>query len=66
MFSFLKGLVSGSILGFVVSALMGHAGYTGGMLNVRHFEVEDYNLYWSWALFVIGSGLGWGIFTLLE
>jgi hypothetical protein len=45
---------------------MGHAGYTGGMLNVRHFEVKDYNLYWSWALFVIGSGLGWGIFTLME
>jgi hypothetical protein len=33
---------------------------------VRHFEVHGFRLYWSWGLFVIGSGLGWGIFTLLE
>jgi hypothetical protein len=33
---------------------------------VKHFELHGYKLYWSWALFVIGSGLGWGIFTLLE
>jgi hypothetical protein len=66
MFTFLKGVVSGIVLGFVVSALIGHAGYTGGMLNVRRFEVKEYDLYWSWALFVVGSGLGWGIFALMD
>jgi hypothetical protein len=66
MFAFLKGLVAGTILAFVVAALIGHAGGTGGILHVRHFHVQGYNLYWSWALFVLGSGLGWGIFTMLE
>jgi hypothetical protein len=66
MFAFLKGLVAGSILAFVVAGLLGHGGSTGGILDVKHFELHGYKLYWSWALFVIGSGLGWGIFTLLE
>jgi hypothetical protein len=66
MFAFLKGVVAGTVLAFVIAALMDHAGYSGGMLNVRHFEVHGFRLYWSWGLFVIGSGLGWGIFTLLE
>lgn len=66
MFAFLKGVLAGTILAFIVAALMGHAGYTGGMLNVRHFHVQGHGLYWSWGLFVIASGLGWGIFALLE
>jgi len=66
MFAFLKGAVAGAILSFVVAALIGHAGGTGGMLHVIHFKVQDYTIYWSWALFTGGTLLGWGIFTMLD
>ncbi len=66
MFSFLKGMLSGAILAFVLAELIGHAGGTGGMLNVFHLQVEGYRLYWSWGAFVAGTLLGWGIFTLME
>ena len=66
MFAFLKGLVAGLILTFVVAGLIGHAGGSGGMLNVRHVAIQGFSFYWSWALLVIGSGLGWFIFLMLE
>jgi hypothetical protein len=66
MFAFLKGLVAGAILAFVVAGLIGHAGGTGGILHVFGFVVHGYRLHWSWGLFVGGTFLGWAIFTMLE
>ena len=66
MFAFMKGVIVGLILAFVVAGLIGHAGGTGGILNVRHVAIQGFRFYWSWALFVMGSGLGWFIFLLLE
>jgi len=66
MFAFLKGAVAGAILAFVVAGLIGHGGSTGGILHVFDFEVQGTRVYWSWGLFVGGTFLGWGIFTLLE
>ena len=66
MFSFFKGAAVGAILTFVIAELIGHAGGTGGMLHVKHMEVQGFMLYWSWGLFVGTTLLGWGIFTLLE
>ena len=36
------------------------------MLNVRSVIVEDFQFYWSWALFLIGTGLSFGIFLLMD
>jgi hypothetical protein len=66
MFAFLKGVVVGLVLAFVVAGLIGHAGGTGGILHVRHMAIQGFRFYWSWALFVFGTGLGWFIFLLLE
>lgn len=66
MFSFLKGVFAGAVLAFVVAEIIGHAGGTGGILYVLHFEVNGVRLYWSWPVFVAGTGLGWVIFALLE
>ena len=37
-----------------------------GLLNVRLVTIEGYQFYWSWALFVIGTGLSFGIFLMME
>jgi hypothetical protein len=66
MFAFLKGAVLGLIFGLVVSTVIGHAGGTGGVLNVRHVTIGDFHFYWSWMLFVGGTGLAFGIFLLFE
>jgi hypothetical protein len=66
MYPFLKGTFAGAILGFVVSEIIGRLGSTGGILHVLHFEVDGARLYWSWALFVAASGLGWAMFAMLE
>ena len=66
MFAFLKALVLGAALAFIVSLFIGSGGSTGGMLNVRHVIVADIGFYWSWALFLIGTGLSYGLFLMME
>ncbi|MGZ3171835.1 MAG: hypothetical protein ACXWJC_01975 [Croceibacterium sp.] len=66
MFAFLKALVLGVIFAGVISTVIGHAGGTGGILNVRHFEIENIRVYWSWMLFVGGTGLAFLIFVMME
>jgi hypothetical protein len=66
MFAFLKAAVLGAILAFVVSSAIGHAGSTGGMANVHHFVIQNVGFYWSWVLFVVGTGLAFAIFLMME
>lgn len=66
MFAFLKAIVLGAVLAFVVSLFIGSGGSSGGFLNVRHVAIEGYQFYWSWALFLIGTGLSFGIFLLMD
>ena len=66
MFAFLKAVVLGAIFALVVSAVVGHAGGTGGVLNVRHFVIEGFGFHWSWMLFVGGTGLAFVIFLTME
>ena len=66
MFAFLKAIVLGAVLAFVLSLFIGSGGSSGGLLNVRHVAIESYEFYWSWPLFVIGTGLSFGIFLLLD
>lgn len=66
MFAFLKALVLGAALALVVSLFIGSGGSSGGLLNVREVVVQDFGFYWSWALFVIGTGLSFGVFLLME
>jgi hypothetical protein len=64
--AFLKSIVLGAVLAFVVSLFMGSGGTSGGMLNVRSYTIEGVQFYWSWALFVIGTGLSFGILLLMD
>lgn len=66
MIALLKAIVLGLVLAFVVSLFVGSGGATGGLLNVHGVSVQGYHFYWSWPLFVIGTGLAFGLFLLLE
>ena len=66
MFAFLKAVALGIFLAGLVSLFIGSGGSSGGLLNVRLVTIEGYQFYWSWALFVIGTGLSFGIFLMME
>jgi hypothetical protein len=66
MFAFLKAVVIGAIFSFVLSALIGYAGGTGGVANIHHFVIEGFGFRWSWVLFLVGTGLAFVIFLMLE
>ena len=66
MFAFLKAVVLGIFLAFIVSLFIGSGGSSGGMLNVRLVTIEGFEFYWSWALFLIGTGLSFGIFMMMD
>jgi hypothetical protein len=66
VFSFLKALVLGAALALIVSLFIGSGGSTGGILNVRPVLVADVQFYWSWALFLVGTGLSYGLFMMME
>ena len=66
MFAFLKAVALGIFLALIVSLFIGSGGSSGGMLNVRLVSVEGYDFYWSWALFLIGTGLSFGVFLMMD
>jgi hypothetical protein len=66
MFAFLKALILGGVLSFVVSAAIGHAGSTGGIANIHHFVIQGFGFYWSWVLFVAATGLAFVILLMME
>ena len=73
--SVIKAMLLGAILTGVVSLILGSQGSDGGFLaifpvNVHdaklHFEsLHDFTFYWSWPLFLAGTGLAWAILLML-
>ena len=66
MMAFLKAMALGLFLALLVSLFIGSGGSSGGMLNVREVVFEGYRFYWSWALFLIGTGLSFGLFLMMD
>ena len=44
--------------------VMGKGHSTGGWLQIQHYVIQDHQLYWSWVLFAIGTGLAWMIMII--
>jgi len=63
---FVKALIPGTILTFVVCLIMGSNGATGAWLDIHRITFESYDIYWSWPLFVASTGVSWGIFWMME
>ena len=51
-----KSMPLGSILTYGVALLTGSQGRTGGHLNIFPATIEKYELWWSWPLFLAGTG----------
>ena len=66
MFAFLKAVTLGIILTMVVAYVIGSGGSSAGFLNVRGVTVNDIHFFWSWALFLIGTGISFGILLMME
>ncbi|MCX7864204.1 MAG: hypothetical protein N2423_04070 [Novosphingobium sp.] len=64
--AFVKGLIPGIILTLVVAGILGSNGQSAGWLNVHAIDIEQFRIYWSWPLFVIATGLGTGLFALMD
>lgn len=60
----LKAVVLGAVLTGVVAVVVGSQGSSGGALAIHAMPVGDQRVFWSWPLFLTGTGLSWGLLTL--
>ena len=61
---FVKAVPIGSILTYVVAIVIGSQGSKGGQLSIFRTEIYQFDLWWSWPLFLFGTGLAWGLMML--
>lgn len=70
MIAMFKALPFGIFLTLLVSLFIGSGGSSGGILAIFPFGLDpigiDFTLYWSWNLFVAGTGLTWGILLMMK
>lgn len=64
--AFVKALIPGLILTLIVATIIGSNGSAGGFLDIHLTAIEGHKFYWSWPLFIAGTGLAWGIFAMME
>jgi len=64
--TFLKGLIPGFLLTWVVSLIIGSNGSQGGMLSIQHTYIEGHSFYWSWPLFIAAPALSWALFAMMD
>lgn len=60
----LKAIVIAAAITTCVAIVIGSQGSSGGQLQIHSFMVADQKLYWSWPLFLGGSGLAWALMLL--
>lgn len=60
----LKAIFIASILTGCVALIIGSQGTSGGPLEVFAFQVQAQKLYWSWPIFLGGTGLTWSLMLL--
>ncbi len=72
MIAMFKAIPFGIFLTLVVALFIGSGGSSGGMLAVFPFDVTvqeislDVTLYWSWTLFLAGTGLAFAILLMMD
>ena len=64
--SFVKGLIPGTILTWVLCLILGSNGVSGTWLEIHSVSLQSHDFYWSWPMFVAATGLAWSIFWMLE
>ncbi len=59
-----KAMPLGAVLTLVVALAIGSQGSKGGKLQIFRAEIYQFDLWWSWPLFLGGTALAWGIMLL--
>lgn len=60
----LKALMLGAVLSATIGMVVGSQGTSAGPLAVHLVSLADAKLFWSWPVFLSGSGLAWGLMLL--
>jgi hypothetical protein len=61
---FLKALMLGVILSVTIGLVIGSQGTSAGPLAIQLVSLADAKIYWSWPVFLSGTGLAWGLMLL--
>lgn len=64
--AFIKALIPGFLLTWIVAGILGSNGSRGGILSIQRSLIEGYTFYWSWSLFVVATGLAWALFWMMD
>ena len=59
-----KAMPLGAVLTLVGARAIGAQGSKGGQLQIFRAEIYQFDLWWSWPLFLGGTALAWGIMLL--
>jgi len=60
----IKALTLGAVLSAIIALVIGSQGTSAGPLAIHPVALGDARMYWSWPVFLSGSGLAWGIMLL--
>lgn len=60
----LKAMLIAAVVTGCIAIVIGTQGSTGGQLRIHSMMIQDYKVFWSWPLFLAGSGLSWGLILL--
>lgn len=66
MVALFKAVPLGAMLTLLVALFIGSGGSGGGVLEVFAFTIESMRLYWSWALFCLGTALAWSLMLMMD
>lgn len=72
MVALFKALPFGIFLTVLVALFIGSGGSSGGLLAIFPFDITvpelglDFRMYWSWNLFLAGTGLTWAILLMMD
>ncbi len=61
---FLKALTLGAVLSATIGMVIGSQGTSAGPLAIQLVDIADAKVYWSWPVFLSGTGLAWGLMLL--
>jgi hypothetical protein len=59
-----KALTLGAVLSVTIGLAIGSQGTAAGPLAIQLVSLADAKFYWSWPVFLLGSGLAWGMMLL--
>jgi hypothetical protein len=64
--STIKALIPGTVITLLISALLYGAGKRGGVLALEQSHLLDFDVYWSWPLFLLTYCLSRALLFMME